>query len=154
MPTCLAKDDPDRVWPFCPSVVPSVIFAILFGGLTIVHLAQAIIHRKVYCWVIVVAALWQTATYAIREYSVFDQKNEGIYSVWFVMILVAPLWINAFVYMCLARMVWSFLPNKTLGRIRAWRFGTIFVLLDILSVCLLDVFLIHANNHTEHSWYK
>jgi hypothetical protein len=120
------------VWPFCPSTIPAVIFAILFGSLTITHLAQAIIHRKVYCWVMVTAALWQTAAYAIREYSVFNQKNSGIYSVWFVMILIGPLWINAFVYMVLARMVWCFLPSKKLAGVRAWRLGMIFVLLDIV----------------------
>jgi hypothetical protein len=108
------------------------MFAFLFGVLTVVHLIQAITYRKVYCWVITTAALWQTATYAIREYSVYNQKSDGVYSIWFVMILVAPLWVNAFVYMCMARMVWVFLPNKRLGGIKAWRFGTIFVLLDIL----------------------
>jgi hypothetical protein len=48
------------------------------------------------------------------------------------MILIAPLWINAFVYMIMARMVWCFIPEKKLGGIRAWKFGTIFVLLDIV----------------------
>ncbi|KIW08658.1 uncharacterized protein PV09_00612 [Verruconis gallopava] len=133
MPQCLPKDDPNRVWPFCPSVVPSALFAVLFGILTVAHFVQAIVHRKMYCWVIVVASLWQTATYALREYSVYNQKNVGVYSLWFVMILVGPLWINAFVYMVVARLVWCFMPNKRLGGVRAWRFGTIFVLLDILA---------------------
>jgi hypothetical protein len=132
MPHCLSNDDPDQVWPFCPSPVPAAVFALLFGVLTIAHLTQAIIHRKIYCWVITVAALWQTAAYVIREYSVYNQKSSGVYSVWFVMILIAPLWINAFVYMIMARMVWCFIPEKKLGGIRAWKFGTIFVLLDIV----------------------
>lgn len=80
----------------------------------------------------VVATLWQTVTYGLREYSVYNQKNLGIYSAWFVMILIAPLWINAFVYMVMARMVWCFMPDKRLGGIPAWRFGTIFVCLDIV----------------------
>jgi len=80
----------------------------------------------------VVAAIWQTAAYSIREYSVFNQKNETMYSIWYIMILTGPLWINAFIYMIVARMVWNFLPLRKLGGIKAWRFGTIFVLLDIV----------------------
>lgn len=133
MPVCLPQSDPDVNWPFCPSVIPAALFAALFGALTFFHLFQAIKYKKVYCWVIVFAALWQTAAYSIREYSVYNQKNSTVYSIWFILILTGPLWINAFIYMIVARMVWNFLPNRKLGGIKAWRFGTIFVLLDIVA---------------------
>lgn len=60
--------------------------------------------------------------------------NDTVYSIWFILILVAPLWTNAFVYMVVGRMVWTFLPNHKLGGIKAWRFGMGFVILDILYV--------------------
>ena len=132
MPQCIDPNSPDAVWPFCPSPIPAALFCVLFGVLTIGHIYQAIRYRKLYCAIMVIAGIWQVVTYAIREMSVFNQKNDGLYSIWFIMILIAPLWINAFVYMVLARMVWCFLPNKKLGGIRAWKFGTLFVCLDIV----------------------
>lgn len=58
---------------------------------------------------------------------------------------VAPLWTNAFVYMVVGRMVWNFVPTAKILGITAWRFGTYFVILDIMYVstsftpCFSDV---------------
>ena len=140
MPQCIDPSSPSAVWPFCPSPIPSPIFALLFLILTTLHTYQTLHHHKPYCWVMVTAALFQTATYTLREVSVYHPTSVALYSTWFVMILVAPLWINAFVYMVLARMVWCFSPGKRLGGIRAWRFGTVFVCLDVLWVVSLSRF--------------
>jgi hypothetical protein len=80
----------------------------------------------------VIAVLWQTVTYVLREVSIFMPKSTWLYSAWFIMILIGPLWINAFVYMVLARMVWCFQPEKKLAGVRAWKLGTLFVCLDVL----------------------
>lgn len=131
MPKCLPPNDPNNAWDFCPNVAPSLIFAALFFISTVTHVIQAIKFRKAYCTIIIIAGAWQTGTYAMREVSIFMPSNNNIYSYWFIMILVGPLWINAFVYMVVGRMVWAFLPNHRLGGVKAWWFGTIFVVLDI-----------------------
>ena len=50
------------------------------------------------------------------------------------LILLSPLWINAFLYMLMARLVLFFVPEQRLGGITARRLSLVFVLLDITSV--------------------
>jgi hypothetical protein len=78
--------------------------------------------------------LWQLVAFIFRIMSIDNQTNSTWYSIWFVLILVAPLWINAFVYMVMGRMIYNFLPTHKLFGIKAWRFGLYFVLLDITYV--------------------
>lgn len=132
MVACPDTTSPDALWSFCPNFGADIFFAVLFGIVSLVHIAQAIIYRKAYCIVIAIAALLQTGTYVVRGLSILHSTSDALYSVWFILILVSPLWINAFVYMVVGRMVWNFLPNHTLGKIKAWRFGMWFVLLDIV----------------------
>ena len=42
---------PDTLWNFCPSFPAADLYAILFGLITIAHVAQAINHRRMYCGV-------------------------------------------------------------------------------------------------------
>jgi hypothetical protein len=132
MVSCPDTNDPNALWSFCPNFGADIFFSVCFGIISIVHLVQSIVYRKLYCCVIVIAALLQTGTYVVRGLSIINSKNESLYSTWFVLILVAPLWINAFIYMVVGRMVYNFLPNHTLGKIKAWRFGMWFVILDIV----------------------
>jgi hypothetical protein len=129
---CLAKDDPDSVWDFCPNKAASYLYAVLFSLTLIAHIAQAIIHRKGYSWVVIMGALWEAACYAFRTHSIYEPTKESWYTVWFVLILLAPLWINAYVYMALGRMVYNFTTSAKILGIKAWRFGLYFVLLDIV----------------------
>jgi hypothetical protein len=78
-------------------------------------------------------ALWQAIAYIFRVISINTPASLGNYAAWFVLILVAPLWTNAFVYMVLGRMIWNFIPTGTLLGLKAWRFGMVFVVLDIIA---------------------
>ena len=131
--TCPALAPSDTLWNFCPSVGAAYLFAILFGLITLTHIAQAILHRKGYCWVIAMSALWQTLAYAFRIASIKAPTSVAAYSVWFTLILVAPLWTNAFVYMVFGRMVYNYTSTARLFKVKAWRFTLYFVLLDILA---------------------
>lgn len=134
MTSCPAKDAPDTAWPpLCPSIGAAYLFAILFGLTTLAHITQAILHRKFYSWVVIMGASWQTGAYITRILSIQNYSSSGLYSAWFILILLAPLWINAFVYMVLGRMVYNFTSSARVLRIKAWRFGLIFVLLDIVA---------------------
>ena len=160
--TCPNTTDPNVLWDFCPNIGAAYLYAILFLLTTITHLAQAIIYRKGYCWVIIMSGVWQTLAYGFRIASIMLPKSVAAYSAWFCLILVclftisliipqslpllsqyenpyltayqiAPLWTNAFVYMVFGRMVHNYLPTSTLFRVKAWRFGLYFVLLDIVA---------------------
>ncbi|CAI7614267.1 unnamed protein product [Penicillium manginii] len=70
---------------------------------------------------------------ACRSMETQHQNISKYYVYFMVFFLVAPIWINAFLYMTLGRMVQFFVPEQTLIRISARRFGLIFVCLDILA---------------------
>ncbi|KAG8526875.1 uncharacterized protein KY384_008304 [Bacidia gigantensis] len=134
---CPAKDDPHSEWPrFCPAVGPAYLYTVLFGLTFLTHFVQAITYRKGYCWVITMGAIWQTAAYIFRVLSIQHITNETFYILWFVLILLAPLWTNAFVYMVLGRMVYNYTSTAKILGVKAWRCTLIFVLLDILAFIL------------------
>lgn len=75
-------------WSFCPSLPAAYLFVILFGLTLCAHIAQAIIHRKGYSWVIITSALLQFLAYFFRIRSIDTPDNETVYILWFVFILV------------------------------------------------------------------
>ncbi|MCJ1278200.1 hypothetical protein MMC21_006015 [Puttea exsequens] len=130
---CPQKDAPNANWNFCPNSGAAYFFCVLFGLTLIAHIVQAIKYRKGYSWVIAMGALWQTASYAFRIESIKEYTQSAWYTAWFVLILLAPLWTNAYAYMVLGRMVYNFTVSAKILRVKAWRFALIFVLLDIFA---------------------
>lgn len=120
------------MWTFCPSIGAAYLLTVLFGLTTLAHIAQAILHRKLYCWVIAMSGTIQTVTYIFRVLSILNPASYDDYAAWFVLILIAPLWTNAFVYMVMGRMVWNFTDDARVMRMRPWHFGFSFVTLDIM----------------------
>jgi hypothetical protein len=132
---CYPINDPNSLWLYCPSYGAAIAFSVLYGLATLIHTAQAFHHRKPFAWVLIMGALWETTGYICRTLSVTQQLNESFYTLQQIFIILAPLWINAFVYMCIGRMVHCFLPvreDKVFG-IRARRITLLFVLGDIFS---------------------
>ncbi|KAH6895722.1 RTA1 like protein-domain-containing protein [Thelonectria olida] len=125
----------DAYYNFYPSFDGNLAFAVLFGITTIIHLVQAIVYKKKYCWVITMGASWELAAFAIKTIGAHDQQKLA-YVIWGTLLfLLAPLWINAFVYMTVARMVYFRIPEKKIWGVRAIRLGTLFIWLDV--VCFL-----------------
>ncbi|KAH8797620.1 RTA1 like protein-domain-containing protein [Xylogone sp. PMI_703] len=123
---CAARADLVHTqWEFCPSIPAAIIFFVLFALTTAAHLSQAIFYKKTYCWVIVGSGLLQTVNCLIR-----------VISITFVLILIAPLFTNAFIYMVMGRMVWNYIPDAKIYRITAWSFSTCFVILDIIALII------------------
>lgn len=127
-----APDDEDNYWDFCPSLPAGILFAVLFGLTTGFHIFQARKYRNVFAWTIIMGGLWETASFSIRGVSIQNQESQALYSTHFILFLLAPLWINAFAYMLLGRMVYFFLRDQKLYRIRAQRMTLYFVGLDIV----------------------
>ncbi|KAH8698854.1 RTA1 like protein-domain-containing protein [Talaromyces proteolyticus] len=130
---CTALTTPDTVWSFCPSIAGAYIMMVAFALTLAAHIFQAFYHRKWYCFVVIMAAIWQTGSYIFRILSIHNPASEGLYSLWFILLLVAPIWTNAFVYMAFGRMVWNFTDKANILGIKPWRFGMYFVILDIIS---------------------
>ncbi|KAF7361160.1 RTA1-domain-containing protein [Mycena sanguinolenta] len=118
---------------YCPSLPAAIIFSALFGLTAIVHSIQAIHYRKGFCWVIIMGGLWETAGFILRVYNVMDTTSSAYQIPSQLLILLSPLWINAFLYVLMSRMVHFFVPEKHVGGINARRLSLCFVLLDITA---------------------
>lgn len=81
----------NALWIYFPNFAAAVAFSILFGTLTIAHLGQAVAYRNGFCWVIIMAAIWETGAYALRALGSKNQQSSGIALVAQILVLVAPI---------------------------------------------------------------
>ncbi|PQE17499.1 RTA1 domain-containing protein [Rutstroemia sp. NJR-2017a BBW] len=123
----------NALWVYFPNFAAAVAFSILFGIITIVHLGQAVLYRNGFCWVIIMAALWETGAYAFRALGSKNQQSSGIATVAQILVLVAPIWVNAFAYTVFARIVHFYSPTRKVWFISPSILALIFVTLDIIS---------------------
>ncbi|KAF7547968.1 hypothetical protein G7Z17_g7357 [Cylindrodendrum hubeiense] len=122
-------------YAFDPSFGANLAFAVLFGISSMIHLMQAIIYKKRYCWVVIMGAVWELAGFTIKTLGSRNQQQTQ-YAIWGqLFFLLAPLWINAFAYMTVARMIYFRIPEKKIWGVRAIRMGTLFIWLDV--VCFI-----------------
>ncbi|OQO15346.1 hypothetical protein B0A48_00729 [Cryoendolithus antarcticus] len=123
----------NALWNYSPNFAAAVAFSVLFGMVTIAHLAQAIVYRNGFCWVIVMAAVWETGAYAFRALGSKAQQSSAIATVSQILVLVAPIWVNAFAYMVFARIVHFYSPTRKVWLFSPSLLALIFVTLDIVS---------------------
>ncbi|KAI0894540.1 RTA1 like protein-domain-containing protein [Annulohypoxylon nitens] len=147
IPTCIQTIEPDvngylppgtchALWDYYPSFSAALAFAILFGLLTMAHLYQSIVYKKKFCWVIVMASFWETMAYLFRTVSTRYQSNTAIYLVFQIFILLSPLWVNAFDYMVLGRIIYFFAPSRMVFGIPAPTLAAAFVTFDFIAFCI------------------
>ncbi|KAF5022278.1 hypothetical protein F66182_5655 [Fusarium sp. NRRL 66182] len=77
-------------------------------------------------------AAWETIGFAFKTLGSRHQQNSTYLLLGQLFFLLAPLWINAVVYMAVARMVYFCMPNRTLLGIKAIRMTVLFIWLDII----------------------
>ncbi|KAI1014986.1 hypothetical protein LB503_003750 [Fusarium chuoi] len=117
---------------FDPSFAANLAFCVLFGMTTMVHLIQAILFKKKFSWVAIMGAAWETIGFAFKTLGSRDQQNTTYVILGQLFFLLAPLWVNAFVYMAVARMVYFRMPDRKLLGIKAIRMTLVFVWFDII----------------------
>ncbi|KAL4924146.1 RTA1 domain-containing protein [Aspergillus undulatus] len=123
----------NALYSYYPSFGAAVALSTLFGILIITHFVQAVFHKTGFTWVIIMSAIWECVGFVTRTLSTRHQQNEAYATVSQILILLAPLWVNAFDYMVLARMIHFFMPESRISIIKPAHLTTIFVLLDIGS---------------------
>ncbi|KAF5677546.1 RTA1-like protein [Fusarium heterosporum] len=144
IPTCVQTLEPDENgylppgtcnanWNYYPSFSAAAAFAVLFAVLTAVHVWQAAKYKKSWCWVIIMAGIWETMAFTFRAISTKHQQSIGVLLTFNIFILLAPIWVNAYAYMTLGRMVYCFTPSHSLIGMPAATLAAIFVGLDIIS---------------------
>ncbi|KEF57289.1 uncharacterized protein A1O9_05206 [Exophiala aquamarina CBS 119918] len=133
MPECVILPEPDRLWEFCPSYAAAITFLFLYSSTTLVHTVQAIWYRKPFAIALIMGGIWELVGFTLRVCSILNPSNGGYYSNMGILILLAPLWINAFVYMALGRLVHFTLVHDTVLRLRARHLTVMFVIFDITA---------------------
>ncbi|KAF2148144.1 hypothetical protein K461DRAFT_211411, partial [Myriangium duriaei CBS 260.36] len=123
----------DAYYNYFPNFDAAVAFSVFFGIVLVTHIGQAFVHRTGYAWVIVMACLWEFMSYATRALGSKNQQNLGIAISTQLLVLLAPLWVNAFAYMVFARIVHFYSPTKKVWFISPSSLAFIFVTLDIVS---------------------
>ena len=139
---CHAGLGEDFYFAYCPSLVAAILFSVLFGLTTLLHIAQAIHYRKRFAFILIMGGTWEAAGYIVRILSIYRQLNSTLYTIQTLLILLAPLWINAYIYMLLGRMIHFFLASDNVFKIKARSITRMFVLFDITA------FLIQATGGT------
>lgn len=118
---------------YSPSTTAAILFAVLFGFTTAGHIFQGIRYKKPFTWVIVMACAWETAGFVFRTlWTHHSDRNTYVLPEQLLLVL-APLWVNAFDYMVLGRMMHFFLPQKKILGIPARRITLYFVLFDVVA---------------------
>jgi hypothetical protein len=120
-------------WAYCPSLPAAAALTSLFGAVLLAHLLQALLYRKPFCWVVCMAAAWETAGFALRLLGAHDPRRQ-VFSIGSnLLVILAPLWVNAFAYMLAGRMIYYWLPSKSVGRLKARTMSSWFVWLDVVT---------------------
>ncbi|KAM5366799.1 hypothetical protein ACJZ2D_010339 [Fusarium nematophilum] len=137
---------------FYPQWEDNTAFAVAFGLSTVVHLVQAVLLKKVcclfyvfrslrpvelmpfepFCWVIVMGASWECICFTLRALGARDQQEMTYVIVSTLLFLLAPLWINAFAYMIVARLVHFLHPQRSMMGISAQWLAKGFVTGDVI----------------------
>ncbi|OKL56092.1 hypothetical protein UA08_08781 [Talaromyces atroroseus] len=123
----------NAMYDYYPSFSTAVAFTTLFGILLVVHFAEACILKASFVWVLTMAVVWEFTGYLTRTFSTKNQQSSGWATATQLLVLLAPLWVNAFDYMVLARMIWFFVPERCIWIFKPSMLAIIFVCLDIGS---------------------
>lgn len=137
--TSYAQDIHNKLFQFdyCPSLSVAILFTVLFGLAIIGHIILAYRFRKPFCWVLIMGAIWEFISSLTRILSIKSPYNSGLSQTSFVFLVLAPLWINAFDYMVLGRMVYFFMAKKTLAGVQGSKIAVYFITSDITYVEIL-----------------
>ena len=127
---------------YTPSFVLCILAIVLFAISCVVHIVQLVHYRAWYFIPLTLACFLETIGYIFRSLS---SKNDPYNLIWFVvqyfLIVVAPVFISASIYICLNRLIaWAKLSghkarNWWLGpKLILWGFVTVDIFTTILQV--------------------
>lgn len=130
-----------------PSFNAAVAVTVIFGILTCAHIVQAILVKKRYAWVLIMGAAWETAAFITGALGAHDQQSAAYATAHTLLFLLAPLWVNGFVYMTFARMVYFFMPDKQIWIFRATGMSKRFVWADIATFFVQAIGAVMTTSH-------
>jgi hypothetical protein len=121
-------------WSYSPSFGGALFFAIAFGISLALHIFQAFYFKKwKLTWVLIMGVTWEFIAFAGRSFGSKHQQSFAAAYVSQIFLLLAPMWVNAFVYMVLGRMIYFFVPAQKIWGFKGIKIAKIFVWLDVVS---------------------
>lgn len=105
----------------------------MFGLVTTGHVIEAFLYKKRFCWVLIMGAAWELASFVTRALGAHNQQSQSLIIVSQLLLLLAPLWVNAFAYMTVGRLIHFFHPSQRVGRVKGSSVAKYFVWADIVS---------------------
>lgn len=79
------------------------------------------------------ATSWETAGFVFRVLGARDPRNELYNTGSQILVILAPLWVNAFAYMVMGRLVYYWLSSKSVWNIKARKMTKFFVWFDVFT---------------------
>ncbi|CAF3735783.1 unnamed protein product [Adineta steineri] len=129
-----------------PSIAGASIFLAMFSIVTIVHIYQMFRYKTYYYIAIVICGIAEVVGYATRLVSRANPFNKDIYSTQYALIVLAPIFLVASLYVMLGRII-RFVGHRSL--IPAKRIALIFITGDVITF-LVQIFgaivLLNKNN--------
>lgn len=89
--------------------------------------------KRWYLWVLLMGSLWELIGFITRIISIHQPTTLSYYAASMTLIIVAPVWIVAFYYMTLGRIILTFLPKNRVFGISSRFLTMIFLLGDVIS---------------------
>jgi hypothetical protein len=123
----------NALYLYYPSFKAAIAATVIFDLILVAHFVQATIYKAGFVWVVLMGTAWETVGYGTRALSTRKQQDNTIATVTQMFILLAPLWVNAFDYIVLARMINFFVPERRIGIFKPSLLAKIFVFLDFGS---------------------
>jgi hypothetical protein len=78
-------------YAFSPSLSAAIAFSVLFAIVSVVQVAQAFLYKKRFCWVIIMACLWELGSFVTRALGSHNQQSSALALVNQLLLLLAPL---------------------------------------------------------------
>ncbi|KYG44293.1 hypothetical protein M433DRAFT_110468 [Acidomyces richmondensis BFW] len=138
----LRKDRPYGYWPYEPNHSAAIAAAALYAVVTFITVFQYFWYRAWVWLVIIIASIMELLGFIARVKSSEQQNwdNHGLYTMQFVLIVLAPVLMAAGYYVIFGRIVFRVLPRKYATAKVIWvppQFCTlIFVSCDMVSFAL------------------
>lgn len=127
-----ANDGTLNYYAYDPSIVAAIIFMVLFGITTGLHVFQAARKRTFYFIAMIIGGFFEVAGYLGRALAHSNQHSMGIFILQILTLLIAPTLFAASIYMILGRLI-IFTQGEAMSPIRARWLTKIFVCGDIVS---------------------
>ncbi|KAH8586551.1 RTA1 like protein-domain-containing protein [Bisporella sp. PMI_857] len=124
------------IWKYLPSKPAAAIFAILFLGISVLHLWRLCRRRAWFCIALTAGAIIECIGFGVRIKAYDDTSKLGTYIMQSAFILLAPILFSASIYITFSRIIRSVPNGESCSVTTPRKLTRFFVFGDILSLLI------------------